>query len=97
MSGDHRAPLLLESGYVTEDDAAERLGVRKQTLVNMRNLRNGPPCIIWARRAYYLMDEVREWLKTNPNPSSTSRAKRNGARSTSGRGPGRPRKEAPPT
>lgn len=95
MSGDHRAPAILEQGYVTEDDAAERLGVRKQTLVNMRNLRNGPPHIVWARRAYYSMPDVLEWLKTNPNPSSTSRARRNGARS--GRGPGRPRKEAPPT
>lgn len=94
MSGDHRAPAILEQGYVTEDDAAEQLGVRKQTLVNMRNLRNGPPCIIWARRAYYSIPEVLAWLKTNPNPSSSSRRSRaNG----SGRGPGRPRREAPPS
>jgi hypothetical protein len=50
-------------GLLTEEDAAQALGVVPATLSNWRARRFGPPSCRIGRRAYYRLEAINAWIK----------------------------------
>ncbi len=51
---------------ITPDQAAERYGINRGTLANMRNKKQGPPYLKIGRKVLYRVDEFEKWLFSAP-------------------------------
>lgn len=47
---------------ITPDQAAERYGLNKGTLANMRSKKEGPPYLKRGRKIFYKVSDLEAWL-----------------------------------
>jgi helix-turn-helix protein len=55
--------LLIEMGYMSEDNAARAVGLKTSTLRAYRKAKTGPRHTVIARRILYLRADLESWLR----------------------------------
>lgn len=51
---------------ITPEQAAERYGINKGSLANMRNKKKGPPYLKIGRKVLYRVSDFEAWIFANP-------------------------------
>lgn len=51
---------------ISPEQAAERYGINKGTLANLRNQKKGPPYLKIGRKVLYKTSDFENWLFSNP-------------------------------
>ena len=64
------------TGYVSESQAAEILGLSPKTLERYRWQDCGPPARRYRGRVLYKLDELQEWLEREARPWQDARRER---------------------
>jgi predicted DNA-binding transcriptional regulator AlpA len=62
-------------GLLTEDQAAEALGVVKASLRNWASRRQGPPRIRIGRKIYYRLEAINAWIGSRERDFSANQRK----------------------